>query len=224
MRGVNLRAVLERGRPQSRTVTTRRSGRRPGDSGTRAAIRAAAGRQFAEHGYDRTSARSIAREAGVDPALVAHFFGNKHRLFVDVVELPFDAQEVVPMIFAGDRDQIGRRLADFLLATLEDLEGRRRITGLVRAAASEPEAARMVRALITREVVARIVDALGVDDGDLRTSLVGSQVVGLVMARYIVAIEPLASLPPETVAAALAPNLQRYLTGPLDASGRDGHD
>lgn len=197
---------------------TRRSGRRPGDSGTRAAIRAAAGRQFAEQGYDRTSLRSIAREAGVDPTLVAHFFGTKQRLFVDVVELPFDPEQVVPVIFGGDREQTGRRLADFLLATLEDPDARRRITGLVRAAASEPEAADMVRALITREVFARIVDALAVDDGDLRASLVGSQVVGLVMARYIVGIEPLASLPAATVAAALAPNLQRYLTGPLDAA------
>lgn len=194
----------------------RRSGRRPGDSGTRAAIRAAAGRQFAEVGYDRTSMRSIAAEAGVDPGLVAHFFGNKHRLFVEVVELPFDPEHVVPVIFAGDREQIGRRLAEFLLTMLENPEARRRITGLVRAAASEPEAARMVRALIEREVFARIVDALGVDDADARAALVGSQVVGLVMARHIVAVEPLASMAPERAAAAIAPNLQRYLTGPLD--------
>jgi AcrR family transcriptional regulator len=193
----------------------RRSGRRPGDSGTREAIRAAASRQFAELGYDRTSMRSIARDAGVDPALVAHFFGSKHRLFVDVVELPFDPELVVPTIFAGAREELGRRLADFILAAFEIPEARRRLTGLVRAASSEPDAARMVRELITREVFARVVDALGVDDADLRASLLGSQVVGLVMARYIVGIEPLASLPAERVAAAIAPNLQRYLTGPL---------
>lgn len=89
------------------------------------------------------------------------------------------------------------------------------MTGLVRAAAAEPEAARMVRELIAREVFARIISALGVD-ADLRASLLGSQVVGLVMARHIVALEPLASLPAERVAAAIAPNLQRYLTGTLD--------
>lgn len=194
----------------------RRSGRRPGASGTREAIRAAAGRQFAEQGYDRTSMRSVAGEAGVDPALVAHFFGSKHQLFVHVMELPFDPERVVALVFAGEREQIGRRLADFLLATLEIPEARRRMTGLVRAAASEPEAARMVRELIAREVLARIVDALGVDDADLRASLLGSQVVGLIMARYVVAVEPLASLPAERVAAAIAPNLQRYLTGPLE--------
>jgi AcrR family transcriptional regulator len=193
-----------------------RSGRRPGESGTRDAIRAAAGRQFAEQGYDRTSMRSVAKEAGVDPALVAHFFGSKSRLFVDVVELPFDPAHVVPLIFTGPRAEVGERLARFLVGLLEAPEARRRVTGLVRAAASEPEAARMVRELIMREVLGRIVEALDVADADVRATLVGSQVVGLVMARYVLAVEPLASLPPDALAAAIAPNLQRYLTEPLD--------
>lgn len=165
--------------------------------------------------------RSIARGAGVDPALVAHFFRTKHQLFVDVVELPFEPSQMVSAIFAGERREIGRRLADFLLATLENPDARRRLTGLVRAAASEPEAARMVRELISREVFARIVDALDVDDADLRATLLGSQVVGLVMARHVIGLEPLASLPPEAVAAAIAPNLQRYLVEPLDPSTPD---
>lgn len=159
--------------------------------------------------------RSIAADAGVDPALVAHFFGTKQRLFVDVVQLPFQPEHVLPAVLAGDPEQSGQRLAEFLLTTLEDPEARRRMTGLVRAAASEPQAAHMVRERIAREVFARIIDALGVDDADLRASLLGSQVVGLIMARYIIAFEPLASLPAERAAAAIAPNLQHYLTGPL---------
>lgn len=192
-----------------------RSGRRTGESGTREAIRAAAGHQFAERGFDRTSLRSIAADAGVDPALVTHFFGSKHKLFVDVVELPIDPEVLGPAVFAGERDGMGRRLADFLVGRLEDPEVRRRVTGLVRAAASEPEAAAMVRDRLTRDVFSRIVGQLGVEDADLRASLVASQVVGLVMARYVVCIEPLASLPAEAVAAAIAPNLQRYLDGAL---------
>ena len=194
------------------------SGRRPGASRTREEIRAAAARLFAEQGYDRTSLRAIARAAGVDQKLVAHFFGSKQRLFVEVVELPFDPAAVLPSLFGGDRDQIGERFARFLLGVLEDPDGRRRLTGLIRAAATEPEAARMVRELITREILTRVVDALGVEDGALRASLLGSQVVGLVMARYIVAVEPLASASPEAVAAAIAPNLQRYLVEPLPAA------
>jgi AcrR family transcriptional regulator len=193
----------------------RRSGRRPGASGTRDAIGEAAARLFAERGFDRTSMRAIAAEAGVDQKLIAHFFGSKHRLFVEVFAPPFNPAVVIPQVFAGDRGELGERVARFLLGVLEDPESRQRFTGLVRAAASEPEAARMVRDLISREVLARIVEALGVDDADVRASLLGSQVVGLVMARYIVAVEPLASMPADAVATAIAPNLQRYLVEPL---------
>lgn len=199
-----------------RRPMARPSGRRPGDSGTREAIREAAGRQFAELGYDRASMRSIARDAGVDPALVVHFFGTKHRLFAEVVELPFDPGQVIPLVFAGPRSEIGRRLADFVLTTLEVPEARRRVLGMIRAAASEPEAATMVRELLSREVLARVAAELGVDDAAVRANLVGSQIVGLVMARYVIGLEPLASLPGPAVARAIAPNLQRYLTGPLE--------
>lgn len=194
----------------------RRSGRRPGDSGTREAIRAAAIEQFSARGYDRPSMRSIAQQAGVDPALVSHFFGSKHALFVDVVELPFDPAQVIPTLLGGgDRDDVGARLAGFLVGVLEQPAARQRVTGLVRAAVSEPEAARMVRDLLTREIFARVVEELRADDAPLRANLVSSQVVGIVMARYILGLEPLASMPAEDVAAAVAPTLQRYLTEPL---------
>lgn len=196
----------------------RRSGRRPADSGTREAIEGAARRQFAALGYDRTSLRSIAAEAGVDPALVAYFYGSKPKLFVQVMEAPFDPAQVVPAVFKLGAEAAGGRLAHFLLSALEDPGIQSKFVGLVRAAASEPEAAAMVRELIGRGVLAQIVHALDVEDAELRATLLGSQVVGLVMARYIIAIEPLASLPPATVAAAIAPNLQRCLTGPLPAA------
>jgi AcrR family transcriptional regulator len=195
-------------------------GRRPGQSGTREAILAAASRQFSERGYDRTSLRSIASEAGVDPALVTHFFGSKQRLFVEVVEFPFDPAEVLPRVLAGDPEGIGRRLAELLVSVLEDPQARARVLGVVRAAASEPEAARMVRELLTREVWAPGAALLGVEDAELRMNLVGSQIVGMVMARYVVGAEPLASLPPEELVDAIGPTLQRYLTGPLVSDPR----
>ena len=192
-----------------------RSGRRPGTSGTRKAIADAARRQFAEFGYDRASIRSIAAEAGVDPALVLHFFASKQRLFVTVVELPFNPAETIPAIVGGDSETAGERIARFIVGVLEDPEARSRVIGLVRAAASEPEAARMVREFLTSEVWRPAAAALGVEDADLRVNLLASQVVGLVMARHIVGVEPLASLPARDVAAALAPTFQRYLTEPL---------
>src|SRR5215218_1956333 len=196
----------------------RRSGRRPGQSGTREAILAAARRQFSDRGFDRATIRSIAREAGVDPALVTHFHGSKQRLFLAAVELPFDPEQALPAVLAGDRAEAGRRLAEFLVGLLEDPPRRSVVVGIVRSAATEPEAARMVRELIGERVLGVAARELGADDAALRASLVGSQVVGLVMARYVVGIEPLASLPADRLVDVLAPTLQRYLVGPLDGS------
>lgn len=192
-----------------------RSGRRPGDSGTRDAIRAAARMQFAEQGYDRTSMRSVALQAGVDPTLVSHFFGSKQKLFAEVTQLPFDPPAVIPRIVEGDPAGIGTRLATFVLAILESPEGHARLTGLVRAAASEDAAAEVVRARVSREILAPLAARLGSDRPELRGSLAASQVVGMVMARHVVKVEPLASLPAEHVVAVIGPTLQRYLTEPL---------
>jgi AcrR family transcriptional regulator len=198
----------------------RRSGRRVGTSGTREAIARAARHSFAAHGYDRTTIRAIATEAGVDPALVVHFFGSKQRLFLAVMDLPFEPEEALPRVLTGDRGQVGERFARFIVGVLEDEQARTVMTGMVRAAASEPEAAGMLRELISRRVFGPIAATLGEEDAALRATLVGSQVVGLVMARYVVAVEPLASLDRERVIAALAPNLQRYLVGSLSARAR----
>lgn len=193
------------------------SGRRPGDSGTREAIVAAARRQFAEVGYDRTSMRQVAIEAGVDPALVSHFHGSKKQLFLAVVELPFQPADVLPVLLGGNREEIGARLARFALSVLESEVGKGRVIGLIRAATSEPAAAEVIRELITRELLIPLAEGMGSDDAAFRASLVASQVVGLVMARYIVAVEPLASREAASVANAIAPTLQRYLTGDLSA-------
>jgi AcrR family transcriptional regulator len=192
-----------------------RKGRRRGKSGTRERIAEAARRQFAELGYDRATLRGIAGEAGVDVALISHFFGSKQRLFVTVMGFPFSPREVVPQIVGPGLEGAGERLARFIVSLLEDPDGRARAMGLVRAAASEPEAAKAIRTLLARELIGSFVENLGVPDADLRASLVGSQVVGLVMARYVVQVEPLASLEPEALVKAIAPTFQRYLEQPL---------
>jgi AcrR family transcriptional regulator len=201
--------------PAVRRPRKRPSGRRPGDSGTREAILSAARRQFADLGYDRTSLRGIAVEAGVDPGLVSHFHGSKQQLFVRVVELPFRPADVVPRLFEGDRRSVGERVARFLLEVLDSEEGRGRVVGLVRAAASDPEAARMVRELITTQLFTPLAEHLGSDRPRLRANFLGAQVVGLVMARHVVALEPLALVDADTVVAVLAPNIQRLLVEPL---------
>ena len=198
-------------------ATRAHSGRRPGDSGTREAIEGAARRQFAELGYDRTSLRQVAREAGVDPTLVSHFYGSKQQLFVTVVELPFRPAEVLPQLLEGDPGELGLRLARFILGVFESAQSRGQVIGIVRSATSEPEAARLVRDMLTREVLTPLAEGLGVADAEFRAGLLGSQVIGMIMARYIVAIEPLASRDAAEVALAIAPNLQHYLTGDLSS-------
>jgi len=196
----------------------RRSGRRAGPSGTRAAILAAARRQFAAQGYDRTSMRGVAAEAGVDQALVAHFFGGKQRLFVEVVRLPFEPSAVMPLLLEGGRETIGERLAAFVASVLDSPDGRARILGVVRAATSEPEAARMLREFLRGELWAPLAEQLGVEDAELRVTLCGSQIVGMVMARHVIGVEPLVALSRDELTALLAPTFQRYLVGELHHS------
>ncbi len=170
---------------------------------------------FAEQGYERTSLRAIAALAGVDPALVTHYFGSKQRLFVSVVAPPVDPALVIAHVVEGDPAKAGERLARFVLSVLEDPAGRARLTGLVRAAASEPEAAALLRDRVTRDLYGPVTAALGDEDPELRANLVGSQVMGLVMGRYVVELEPLASASPDALVRAVGPVLQHYLTGPL---------
>jgi AcrR family transcriptional regulator len=202
-------------KPQRVMTRKSHSGRRPGESGTRAAIEAAARRQFADLGYDRASLRAIALEAGVDPALVLHYFGSKPQLFAAVLAPPFDPSRVLPELLAGDQAAAGERLARFVLGVMASEEGRRWFTGLVRAAASEPAAAHLVREFINEKVLLPLAESLDADDAPLRAALAGSQIVGLAVARLIIGVEPLTSTDSDTLAAAIAPTLQRYLTAPL---------
>jgi AcrR family transcriptional regulator len=196
----------------------KRTGRRPGSTGTREAILAAASRRFAEHGYDRASLRGIAADAGVDQKLIAHYFGSKQQLFVAAIGLPFDPGDVLPAVFAAERESLRSHLAELLVTLLDQPDVRERLTGVVRGAASSPEMARTMREFLTRAVFAPVAASLESDQPLLRANLVGSQVVGLLMARYVVAVEPLASLPAREVAEAVAPTLERYLVGPLSGS------
>ena len=196
-------------------MEVKRRGRRPGRSGAREEIAEAARHQFAELGYDRTTIRSVAAEAGVDPALVIHYFESKQRLFVQAVELPFPPEGLTAQLASGPRSQIGERVVRFVLSVLADDEARVRWIGLIRSAVSEPEATRVFREILSTRIFRPIAEELGADEAPLRASLAGSQVVGLVMARHIVHIEPLASLEEERLVQAIAPTIQRYLAGPL---------
>lgn len=165
--------------------------------------------------------RSVATEAGVDQKLVGYFFGSKQRLFVAATELPIRPAETLPAILSGGAATVGERMARFALSILEDSNAGCRMIGLVRASAAEPQAAEMFRDLVAREILQPAVDLLPADRPALRVNLLSSQLIGLVMVRYVIRAEPLASLAPEVVAASIAPTLQRYLVGALEDSAAE---
>jgi AcrR family transcriptional regulator len=199
--------------------TSKRSGRRPGPTTTREAIAEAARRQFAELGYDRATLRGIAGEAGVDAALVVRFYGSKDALFRDVMALPPAVAEAMAGLADGPTATVGRRLAEVIVGMLEDPRSRSIVLGRIRSASSHPDAAALVRETVTRDV-GRLVAAVTDDEPETRAVLVGSQVVGLALARHVVRVEPLASLPAADVIDYVAPVFQHYLVEPLRADGR----
>ncbi|MGN9808642.1 TetR/AcrR family transcriptional regulator [Micromonospora sp. BQ11] len=194
----------------------RRTGRRPGNPDTREAILRAAREAFADRGYDAASIRAIAAAAGVDPALVHHYFGNKDQLFLAAMNAPLNPGELLPAVLAGDRDGIGERLARTFLGVWDSSAGTAGVA-LLRSALSNEWTARLLREFITTQVLRRVLENLDVDPAELplRGSLVASQLMGLAMVRHVVKLEPAASADPELLVAAVAPTLQRYLTAPL---------
>jgi AcrR family transcriptional regulator len=196
-----------------------RTGRRPGNQDTREAILDAAREAFAERGYDGASIRQIATGAGVDPALVHHYFGAKDKLFLAALQVPIDPGEVLPRALAGGIDGVGERLVRVFLSVWDSPAGTT-AAAIMRSALQHDWSARMLREFATRQILRRVLTSLHIDDEDapLRASLVGSQVIGLAMARYIIKLEPLASAPADEVAAAIGPTIQRYLTEPVTRS------
>ncbi|TQM64414.1 TetR/AcrR family transcriptional regulator [Humibacillus xanthopallidus] len=186
-------------------------GRRPGGPDTRAAIVDAARSSFATKGYDKSSLRGIARDAGVDPALVHHYFEGKAALFAETMAVPVNPAEVIAHVIAGDRDRLGWRLVETFLAVWEPPERREAIVALARSSMSSEEAARMLREFLGREVFGRIAASTGAPDPQLRGALAASQMIGLVMARYVVRVPGLAEASPADLVEHLGPVLQGYL-------------
>lgn len=175
---------------------------------------AAAREAFAQKGFDGATVRGIAGAAGVDPALVHHYFGSKDALFLAAVDAPADPAELLPEVLDGDPAQLGERI---VAAFLRAWDGPLRPAGLalVRSAVASEWSARLLREFLTTRVLRRVVATLDVPraEREARGALVASQLVGLVMARYVLRLEPLASADPAALVAAVGPTLQRYLTG-----------
>lgn len=206
-------------------VAGRRGRRRAADGDTREQIIAAASKEFIERGYDSASIRAIARRAGVDPALVHHYFADKADLFAESVRAPLRPDQLVKQALRGPRESIGINLVTAVLTALEDDSAQARVISLMRTALGHDFAATMLRQFIVREVLHRIAATIGTDDAELRASAVASQIVGLFVVRYGVRLEPIASAPIAEVAARIGPVVQWHLTGypePLDSEAATG--
>lgn len=195
----------------------KRPGRPPGASDTRDRILAVARDLFARNGFDNTSIRSIASGAGVDGALVHHYFGTKTQLFAAAIHIPIDPMSVIGPLREVPVEEIGHVLPSLLLPLWDSEMGKGFIATLRSLLAGSDVS--MVRSflqdVIAAEVGSRVDSPPGT--GRVRVQFVASQLVGVVMARYILELEPFRSLPVDQVAETIAPNLQRYLTGDLPA-------
>ncbi|GAA1590296.1 TetR family transcriptional regulator [Streptomyces globosus] len=180
--------------------------------GTQERIRLAARSEFAARGYDKTSVRGIAKAAGVDPALVHHYFGSKDDLFAAAVELTMEPALVVPAVVGEGPDGIGERLARYFLGIWENPATRAPLLAVIRSALTHEAAAKVLRTLVLRRVLERVAADLDVPDPTFRAELAASHMVGIAVLRYVVQVEPLASADPEAIVALVAPTLQRYLT------------
>jgi AcrR family transcriptional regulator len=193
----------------------RRRGRRPGGADTRASLLEAARDVFTEQGFDGATVRTIAAKAGVDAAMVNHWFGGKEGLFAEaVLKLPFNPKDVADQLLAGGVDDLGERIVRTFLTTWDNTGGGV-FTALMRSITAHRQAALVLRDLLIRHIIERLLDSVAVDEVEFRGSLVASQLVGMGMARYVAQFEPLASADIETTVAAVAPTIQRYLTGEI---------
>jgi AcrR family transcriptional regulator len=204
-----------------------RGGRRAGDSGTREAILDAARRRFADLGYDGATIRGIAGDAGVDPALVHHFYGSKEALFAAAMRLPVVPSEVltgaltsaVAASRAGEQAASpGAVLVRAALATWEAPGMRGVFFGLLRSALTSDQAARMFREFISEAILGPVAAASSSSDpaeAAFRAAAIASQMLGLALTRYVLMLAPIAQASPDDLVAAIAPAIDRYLTGDL---------
>lgn len=187
--------------------------RTPDPAATKAAILVAARRQFGQHGLDRTTIRSVAGEAGVDPALVMHYFGSKAGLFKAASR--HDLQ--MPDLSALAPDEVAGVVVP-LFVQMWGPDGP--LLPLLRAAASDPDAAAVLAETFAQRIAPRL-GALAVDSPEERAALIGAHLVGVAVARHVIGVPALVRMDDATLAAWLGPVFAHVLTAPR-TDGPDG--
>ncbi len=168
-------------------------------------------RMFAEAGYNHTSVRDIAAAAGVDPALIRHYFGGKAQLFRATMGWPFDPGQIAARISSGDRSDIGARLTKVFFGAWEQPDSRAPLLAILRGAATHEESATLVRQFIQTQLYPQIAAVLEDPKGELRVDLAMAQLLGIAYLRHILCVEPIASTPTDELVARVAPVISAHL-------------
>ncbi|MCE0447631.1 TetR family transcriptional regulator [Streptomyces tricolor] len=195
----------------------RRRGRPPRteSAGTRDRILTAAREEFSARGYEKTSVRGIAKAAGVDSALVHHYFGTKEQVFEAAVEVAFAPAMNAPNAVAdGPVEGVGERLTRFVLGVWDNPATRAPLVAILRSAVTNETAAAVFRRLVATQLMRRVAAQLHLPDAELRAELAAAQIVGTALMRYVIKLEPLASADLEQIIARVAPVVQGHLTAP----------
>lgn len=200
--------------PRPSSPARRGRGRPPaGEAPGRERILAAAATEFEEHGYDGATTRAIAARAGVDAAAIHHHFGTKSDLFAAVIDIPIRPDRALPEILDGPIDKVGERIVRYLLTTLEDPAVRRRVVTVLRSGVGNRAMSPLFAMFLEHEVIRRVAERIDGDDVELRAALVGSQVGGLLLTRYVLGLRGVADAPVDEVARRVGAAIQTYLVG-----------
>lgn len=188
-------------------------GRRPGNPDTRSEILDAARVEFAAHGYTKATIRSIATLAAVDAALVMHYFGSKELLFAASLDLPVSPSVMLRHIFETTEEHVGEVLVRTMLTIWDADGGKNALVAALRSATGEGPIHDLVREFIHSTVLTALIDHVAEPDRELRAALVGAQVSGLLVGRYLLELEPLVEASVEELASRVGPVIDRYAFG-----------
>ncbi len=175
----------------------------------------AARASFAQNGWAGTTMRAVAREVGVDPALVHYYFSSKEELLDASTMPPPEWLESIRATNSVPLRERGEAMVRNVIWAWAQPEIRDVLSSVLLTAAHEPRTREKLRAVVTATLLPAVADRVDDEERLLRASLIATQVVGLVMMRWLWEVEPLASLPDDELVALVAPTIQRYLTGRL---------
>jgi AcrR family transcriptional regulator len=189
-------------------------GRRAGGADTREQILGVARRLFLANGYEGTTMRAVAAEAGVDAALISYFFGSKRGLFGAALALTANPLEVARQELPGDLTTLPERALTALLQAWDDPRTGEPLVAMLRGVVLDPGMNELVREAMHGELLAHLAERLGGVEGGRRAALFGAQMGGLIFTRYLLRLEPIASMNSPEIVRMYAPALRAVLFGP----------